>query len=254
MSVRTSSATKARANNGKPAIRQRSQKSIIYPESDGKPMSDNTKQYDWITRIKGGLESRFNSDPKVFVAGDLLWYPVKGNPKACTAPDVMVVIGRPKGHRGSYRQWEEAGITPQVVFEIWSPSNSTKDKEDKLAFYQRYGVEEYYAYDPDTEIMEGWLRQGRKLESIAEMRDWKSPLLGVTFKRFSGAWNLYHPNGEPFVLYEEMFVQRDEARENAKAERAAKEAERAAKEAERAAKEAAWAKLRELGIDPETLK
>jgi Uma2 family endonuclease len=43
-------------------------------------------------------------------------------------------------------------------------------------------------------------------------------------------------------------------------ERAAKEAERAAKEAaeqardtERAAKEAAWAKLRELGIDPETL-
>jgi hypothetical protein len=29
--------------------------------------------------------------------------------------------------------------------------------------------------------------------------------------------------------------------------------ERAAKEAERAAKEAAWAKLRELGIDPDTL-
>ena len=31
------------------------------------------------------------------------------------------------------------------------------------------------------------------------------------------------------------------------------EAQRAAKEAERAAKEAAWAKLRELGIDPESL-
>ncbi len=46
-----------------------------------------------------------------------------------------------------------------------------------------------------------------------------------------------------------------------KKERAAKEAERAnanreraAKEAERAAKERAWAKLRELGIDPETLE
>jgi uncharacterized protein YerC len=38
-----------------------------------------------------------------------------------------------------------------------------------------------------------------------------------------------------------------------KAERAAKEAERAAKEAERAAKEKFAAKLRELGIDPETL-
>ena len=37
------------------------------------------------------------------------------------------------------------------------------------------------------------------------------------------------------------------------AQRAAKESERVAKESERAAKETAWAKLRELGIDPESL-
>ena len=248
MSVRTSSATKARvSSNGKAATQRRTPKEIIYPESDGKPMADGTKQYDWITRIKGGLEAQFNDDPRVFLAGDLFWYPSKGSPDVCTAPDVMVVFGRPKSHRGSYKQWEEGGIAPQVVFEIWSPSNKAKDKQEKLEFYRQHGVEEYYAFDPATEMMEGWLRHGRKLEPIVEMRDWKSPLLGVTFRRISGAWNLYHPNGEPFVQYEEIYLQRDFARKLA-------EAERAAKEAERAAKEAAWAKLRELGIDPETLK
>ena len=36
----------------------------------------------------------------------------------------MVVFGRPKGRRGSYRQWEEDNIPPQVVFEILSPGNN----------------------------------------------------------------------------------------------------------------------------------
>ncbi|NEX15989.1 MAG: hypothetical protein C1943_04960 [Halochromatium sp.] len=29
------------------------------------------------------------------------------------APDLFVVFGRPKGRRGSYRQWEEDGIAPR---------------------------------------------------------------------------------------------------------------------------------------------
>ncbi len=32
----------------------------------------------------------------------------------------MVVFGRPKGDRGSYKQWLENQIAPQVVFEILS--------------------------------------------------------------------------------------------------------------------------------------
>ena len=93
---------------------------ITYPETDGKPMAENTKQYEWIVRIQGSLDCRVDA----LVAGDLFWYPVRGKPKIVLAPDVMVAIGRPKGHRGSYRQWEEAGVSPQVVFEILSPSNT----------------------------------------------------------------------------------------------------------------------------------
>ena len=48
---------------------------IIYPDSDGQPMSDNTKQYRWIVTIKENLEILFAKVPDIFVAGDLLWYP-----------------------------------------------------------------------------------------------------------------------------------------------------------------------------------
>ncbi len=74
---------------------------IEYPDSDGKPMSDNTKQFRWITIVKYNLDWLFTNDENVFIAGDLLWYPVEGNAKRRVAPDVMVAFGRPKGDRGS---------------------------------------------------------------------------------------------------------------------------------------------------------
>ena len=61
---------------------------IIYPDSDGQPMSDNTKQFRWIVTIKEGLEWLFQDHPNVFVAGDLLWYPVEGSNTIRMAPDV----------------------------------------------------------------------------------------------------------------------------------------------------------------------
>ncbi|ELS04358.1 hypothetical protein Xen7305DRAFT_00040890 [Xenococcus sp. PCC 7305] len=78
-------------------LQSTSQPAIIYPDSDGKPMADNTKQFHWIVTIQQNLEWLFKDNPNVFVAGDLLWYPVEGDNKKCTAPDVMVVLGRPKG-------------------------------------------------------------------------------------------------------------------------------------------------------------
>src|SRR5262245_25721713 len=80
---------------------------IVYPDSDGKPMAENTLQFEWIVTIKEGLERALHDRPDIFVAGDLHWYPVEGRPDICVAPDALVAIGRPKGYRGSYTQWEE---------------------------------------------------------------------------------------------------------------------------------------------------
>src|SRR5690348_15527328 len=160
------------------------QPEVVYPESDGQPIADNTKQFRWITTIENGLEVLFRDDPDVFVAGDLLWYPVEGDPTIRMAPDAMVVFGRPKGDRGSYQQWREGGIAPQVVFEVLSPGNRAGELRRKFAFYDRYGVEEYYVYDPDRGHLLGWTRQDGPdgaLAPIPAMRGWLSPRLGIRF-------------------------------------------------------------------------
>ena len=178
---------------------------IHYPESDGQPMADNTKQFHWITGIKENLDWLFAQDSQVFVAGDLLWYPVEGRPNVATAPDVLVVFGRPKGDRGSYRQWAENNIAPQVVFEILSPSNSKIEMEKKLIFYDRYGVEEYYIYDPDRYRLEGWLRSEEGLlNNIPVMNHWLSPRLGIRFEQSDQDLTLYRPDGQPFHSYNEV--------------------------------------------------
>ena len=178
---------------------------INYPESDGKPMADNTKQFHWITVIKQNLDWLFAQDPQVFIAGDLFWYPVEGRPNIVTAPDVLVVFGRLKGDRGSYKQWEENNIAPQVVFEILSPSNSKTEMEKKLIFYDRYGVEEYYIYDPDYQQLEGWLRgDNNSLENIPTIFNWVSPRLGIRFEQSEQELKLYRPDGTPFHSYNEI--------------------------------------------------
>src|SRR3954454_24418330 len=89
---------------------------IVYPSSDGKPMADNTRQLDWILKLVGNLKTLFNDRPDVFAAGNQNWYPVEGHPEIVQAPDAYVVFGRPKGHRGSWKQWQENGVPMTVVF------------------------------------------------------------------------------------------------------------------------------------------
>jgi hypothetical protein len=69
-------------------------------------MADNTKQFRWIVVIQQNLEWLFAAEANIFVAGDLLWYSVEGSNNICTAPNVVVIFGRPKGDRGSYQQWQ----------------------------------------------------------------------------------------------------------------------------------------------------
>ncbi|WP_353259926.1 Uma2 family endonuclease [Prochlorothrix hollandica] len=227
------------------------QDTIEYPDSDGQPMADNTLQFEWITLIKGNLDWLFAEDPDVFVAGDLLWYPVQGKPKIRHAPDGLVAFGRPKGYRGSYQQWLEGDIPPQVVFEILSPGDRPGEMNRKLLFYQHYGVEEYYLYDPEGNRLQGWIRREEILEWIEDLQDWVSPRLGVRFDPSGEPLVIYRPDGEPFMSYGER--SRQVERERARAERERARAERARARAERARADRFAAKLQALGLDPTDL-
>ncbi len=216
---------------------------ILYPDCDGQPMADNTEQFRWIVVIKENLEWLFADDPNVFVAGDLLWYPVQGNNKIRMAPDALVAIGRPKGRRGSYKQWEEDNLAPQVVFEILSPGNTAAEMNRKLLFYDRYGVEEYYCYDPDTNQLAGWQRRDDFLDVIEAIAHWVSPRLGIRFDWSSDGLVIRDPNGAPFRSFVEVTQQ---------AELATQQAELATQRANAAeqALQAAVPRLLGMGLTP----
>ena len=213
-------------------------------------MADNTLQFDWINLIKWELDALFGDDPEVFVAGDLLWYPVKGDNKTRMAPDALVAFGPGKGYRGSYKQWEEQDIAPQVAFEILSPGNRVGKMARKLAFYEKYGVEEYYLYDPDDFSFAGWLRDAetQRLFPIDLLEDnFTSPRLGVRFEASGNReMKVYRPDGTPFRTPLEVRQELDRI----EAENVRIAAER---DAATAKNELLAAKLRELGIDPETI-
>jgi Uma2 family endonuclease len=204
---------------------------VNYPACDGRLMWNDDLQAKWMIKIKGGLDALFRDDPNVFVAGDLLWYPVEGNNRTRLAPDAMVAFGRPKGHRDSYVQHQEGGIPPQVVFEVMPYGNRHRVMEFKRKFYERYGVEEYYVIDPHKVEREVWLREGEILRPVNVTSNWTSPRLGI---RIELACNLtiYRPDGRPFETFQEISRRADWLAARNRADRLA-------------------AKLRALGIDPE---
>ncbi|MCI0463908.1 MAG: Uma2 family endonuclease [Gemmataceae bacterium] len=199
---------------------------IIYPESDGLPMADNTRQFMWIVVLYGNLAALFRDRLDVFVCGNQNWYPVEGHPDICAAPDVYVVFGRPKGHRPSYKQWEEAHVPMTVVFEILSPNNTLWEMMDKLTFYEEYGVEEYYVYDPDTNRLMVYLRRGEVLRRVHQVAGFVSPRLGIRFDLSGPELVVRYPDGRPFLPFEELAAERTQAEQQSEQERQRAEQER----------------------------
>jgi hypothetical protein len=169
-------------------------------------------------------------------------------------PDFFAVLGVPKGERKSWVTWEE-GKAPDVVIELLSESTTQIDKTEKKKIYQdKLRVPEYFWYDPfnPEDFAEfvlvdglyeprqpnekGWLISGRL--GLALVR-WQGKYRGVTtvWIRWATLDGILLPT--PRELAEEA---------QQKAEAAQQKAEAAEEKAERLA-----AKLRELGINPESL-
>jgi Uma2 family endonuclease len=117
---------------------------------------------------------------------------------------------------------------------------------EKYKFYQRYGVEEYYLYNPDGGELTGWLRSGNELEAIEEMMGWISPRLGIRFELSEGELVIYRPDAERFATYVELAQRLEQERQE-------KEQERQRAEQAEAQLQALRALLQERGINPEQL-
>jgi hypothetical protein len=212
---------------------------IVYPDSDGRPMADNTKQARWMAMLYGNLCALYRDVADVFVAMDLLWYAAQGRPSVRTAPDVFVVFGRPKGDRGSYKQWEEGGVPVTVAFEILSPGNTVPEMVEKFEFYEEHGVEEYYIYNPDNNHLQAFVRHGEVLARVRKADGFISPRLGTRFNLSGSEMAIYHPDGRRFLTFEELEAAHVRAEELAKdADQRAKDADQRAKDADQRAEDA----------------
>ena len=132
------------AASAAPNLRATGVDDVFYPSSDGRPMADDTWQAQAIMQAASDLAVAL---PEPFVAADILVYPERGNPRNCTAPDVLVAFGVGRHHRMHYRVWAE-GKPPDWVLEVASPSTALADLDEKRRKYAAMGVPEYWLSIP----------------------------------------------------------------------------------------------------------
>ena len=127
---------------------------VVYPSSDGKPMAETDIHRKLITNTIEILDNHFKERDDVYVSGNLLLYYEKGNPKKSVAPDVFVVLGIEKKRRRTYLLWEEEK-GPDFVLELVSRNTYQKDLGEKKDLYASvFKVKEYYLYDPDGQYLQ----------------------------------------------------------------------------------------------------
>jgi Uma2 family endonuclease len=126
---------------------------VIYPESDGQPITESDPTRDYLLYCVAVLEAFFKSRPQVYVSGNLFVYYQEGNTSKSISPDVFVVFGVSKRKRRSYKTWQEGGKLPSFVMEITSLSTKKQDAVEKPQLYASLGVQEYFQYDPTGDYL-----------------------------------------------------------------------------------------------------
>jgi Uma2 family endonuclease len=101
-----------------------------------------------VDLLAAGLVDSFADDGDVAVFSRLAWFPDRADTRIRLDPDVMVVRGRPPGPRKSYKAWQEEGVAPAVLVEVWSDDDTDADYRRRLARARTYGVEEVVIVDP----------------------------------------------------------------------------------------------------------
>lgn len=130
---------------------------IHYLDSDGKPMAETDVHIRQLVNLRFALLTRYKDDPNTYVGANMFLYFVEGDPTACVAPDIFVVLGIAKHDRRGYKVWEE-GKAPDVVIEITSSSTRHEDLGSKRLIYADLGVREYFIFDPLREYLAPRLR------------------------------------------------------------------------------------------------
>ncbi|REJ59802.1 MAG: Uma2 family endonuclease [Microcystis aeruginosa DA14] len=203
-------------------------------------------------------------------------------------PDFFVVLDTEKRPRKSWVVWGEQGKYPNVIVEILSDSTANIDRTKKKILYQNtFRTPNYFWFDPNTLEWQGFRLIEGQYQAISANEQgylW-SEELGLYLGIFDRKLRYFTVDGQLVPTPQEAELQQRQAKEQIllekeqerqakeqallekeqerqakeqalvekEQERKAKEQALLEKEQERQAKEKLAAKLRELGINPQTI-
>jgi Uma2 family endonuclease len=176
---------------------------IIYPETDGQPMTESDATRDYLIYSLEVLRLFFYSRRNIYISGNLFLYYEEGNPKAVISPDVFVIFGVSNCKRRSYKTWQEGGKLPSFIMEITSLTTKRQDEVEKPKLYARLGVQEYFQYDPTADYLDPQLKGYQLVEGIYQPLPLQSTPDGVSFIHspvLGLDLRLYPSNREPLAI------------------------------------------------------
>jgi Uma2 family endonuclease len=180
-----------------------------------------------------------------FAAGNLTVYfsPRQLKSEHFRGPDFFVVLGTDRRPRKSWTVWEEDGRYPNIIVEILSESTEATDRGLKKQIYQDvFRTPDYFWFDPETHELAGFHPLDGHYEPLspdASGRLW-SAQLGLFLAVHEGTLRFFTPEGALLPAAKEL----------------AQQVEAAAQQVEAAERRSAHLaeKLRELGVDPDSVK
>jgi Uma2 family endonuclease len=193
-------------------------------ETDGEPLES------WWHRaaIQLLIESvlaQFASRDDFFVGGNMfIYYSLRQARKwDYRGPDFFYVSGvNRQPMRRYWVVWEEEGCYPDVIIELLSPKTAKADRTTKKQLYERkFRTPEYFCYDPNSHLLEGWRLGNRGYEALTpnehgwlwseELGLWVGTWKGV-YLTYDETWlRFYDRNGQLVPIPAEAEKQRAEA-------------------------------------------
>ncbi|MCX7593964.1 MAG: Uma2 family endonuclease [Fischerella sp.] len=224
---------------------------VIFPPGDlygDEPPLETYLHLQQMLLLLKCLEWWWRNRNDFFAAGNLTIYdsPHQRKSSDFRGPDFFVVLGTERKPRKSWVVWEEDGKYPNVIVELLSNSTAVTDKGLKKQIYQDvFRTPEYFWFDPNNLEFAGFVLVGGSYQSLEpNPQGWLwSQQLNLYLGVYQGELRFFTPEGQLVPTPEEVAEQ-----EMQRAEQQMQRAEQEKQKSDRLA-----AKLRELGIDPDTV-
>ncbi|NET00291.1 MAG: Uma2 family endonuclease [Sphaerospermopsis sp. SIO1G2] len=210
---------------------------VIFPEkkaTDEPPKLENISNLQQIILLIQCLELWWSNRNDFYAASNLtIHYSERQlKPEELPSPDFFVALNVERKPRQSWVIWQEDGIYPHIIIELLTEQRASSNQELRKQIYQNtFRTPEYFLFDPSNFELAGFILMGGTYQPIQVNEQgwlWSQQLnlyLGVHRQQL----RYFTPEGL-IILTPEEFAQQ----EKQKAERLA-------------------AKLRELGVDPDTI-